>query len=304
MKNTGERFGRHLRETLSAFFRYTRRDQRGLILLGIVAGGALLFPLQRNPEISAAIADKADSLIASRNGLSPEENRFFRSGDSLPARDSLFRFDPNRASAENFVRLGFSEKQAAAILRYRAAGAVFRKPEDFGRCHVVSDRMYARLAPYIDLPRNPAADRKSKETVGLKPVKTELNRADSAALRAVRGIGEVLCRRILDYRKRLGGFVRKSQLLEIRGITEANFPGIAEQIYVDSAVIQKIDINFAPANTLSRHPYFTASMVKRIEDGRKTKGGWNTLKEMTDEDILLPDEAERVSPYAAFGRLR
>ena len=44
-----------------------------------------------------------------------------------------FRFDPNTVSAEDLQRLGFSERQAAAILRYREAGGRFRRKADFAK---------------------------------------------------------------------------------------------------------------------------------------------------------------------------
>ncbi|MCD8186688.1 MAG: helix-hairpin-helix domain-containing protein [Rikenellaceae bacterium] len=135
---------------------------------------------------------------------------------------------------------------------------------------------------------------------GEVPVYIELNRADSAALCTVRGIGPVLSGRIMRYRERLGGFVRKSQLWEVRGITEENFTAISAQFFLDTAGIQKINLNFAPANSLRAHPYFTASMIDRITGARQTKGGWKTLRELVEKDILLPDEAERVAPYVVF----
>ena len=48
--------------------------------------------------------------------------------------------------------------------------------------------LYARLEPYIEIP------------------KLELNTADSTALVALRGIGPYYARKILAYRDRLGGF--------------------------------------------------------------------------------------------------
>lgn len=65
--------------------------------------------------------------------------------------DSLFFFDPNTIGLSGLQKLGFSEKQARVILNYRAAGAVFRRKEDFARCYTVSDAMYEKLAPYIKI---------------------------------------------------------------------------------------------------------------------------------------------------------
>lgn len=61
----------------------------------------------------------------------------------------LFEFDPNTVDYRALRRLGFSKQDAAGVLRYRAAGKVFRIAEDFAACYQVSDSMYDRLEPYI-----------------------------------------------------------------------------------------------------------------------------------------------------------
>jgi len=48
----------------------------------------------------------------------------------IPKTKELFKFDPNTLDSSGWVALGFSPKQAAAIIKYRNAGAEFRKPED------------------------------------------------------------------------------------------------------------------------------------------------------------------------------
>jgi len=135
---------------------------------------------------------------------------------------------------------------------------------------------------------------------GKPAVYIELNTADSAKLCTVKGIGPVISANIVRHRNRLGGFVRKNQLKEVWGITEENFGPISAQFFIDTAVIQKINLNFAPANSLRSHPYFSRSMEERILEARKLKGGWKQLRELVDNDILLPDEAEKVAPYVVF----
>ena len=84
-----------------------------------------------------------------------------------------FPFDPNAVTLEELVRLGLSERQAQSILNYREKGGRFRSKEDFKKMYVVSDSLYERLEPFIDIP------------------KLELNAADSAALATLQGIGNL-----------------------------------------------------------------------------------------------------------------
>ena len=130
-----------------------------------------------------------------------------------------FAFDPNTVSEADLQRLGLSERQAASIENYRAKGGRFRSKADFQKMYVVSDTLFARLEPFIDIP------------------KLELNAADSTALVSLRGIGPWYARKIMDYRARLGGFYDLAQLREIEGIDEERFAGLADQLRVDPSKI-------------------------------------------------------------------
>lgn len=61
----------------------------------------------------------------------------------------------------------------------------------------------------------------------------ELNTADTTSLKTVRGIGSVFANRIVKYRKLIGGFHSKEELLKVYGIDEERYVGIAPQVWVD-----------------------------------------------------------------------
>ena len=48
----------------------------------------------------------------------------------ITADPELFTFDPNKATDSDFLRLGFSDKQIATILKYLDKGGVFRNKAD------------------------------------------------------------------------------------------------------------------------------------------------------------------------------
>jgi competence ComEA-like helix-hairpin-helix protein len=133
-----------------------------------------------------------------------------------------------------------------------------------------------------------------------RPTLVDLNTADSTALVSVSGIGALTASRIMEYRARLGGFAAVEQLAEIRGMTEQNYERIIEQIYIDPAVIQKIDINFAPAKTLAAHPYIKAEALRKLLKERQLKGGWRTPEELVDDNIFTAEELTKLVPYLLF----
>ncbi len=195
---------------------------------------------------------------------------------------------------ETLRAMGFSIRWSKAFVDcHRRRG--IRSVEEMSELNFIGDSIAALLAPWILFPA-PEADPFEE------PV--ELNRADSAALRSVYGIGEKTVVEILKYRERLGGFVRVEQLAEVKGVTEANYEKILQQIWCDSFQIRKIDINFAPAERLRDHPYLAPRTFRRLiskRQQRKLKGGWSTVEEMVEENILTPDEAQRLRPYLHFG---
>ena len=238
-------------------------------------------------------------------GHEPDRRR-----DEMPLETLSETFDPNNLDRDGFVNLGFSPAQADVIIRYRSSIGGFRRFEDFAKCYVVSDDMADALAPHMSFDSSVSADNEisSVDSVSVSSATgsdlIEINGADSATLRSVSGIGEVLVVRIMEYRDRLGGFVDKAQLAEIQGMYEDNFRRICEQIRVDSCKIQKIDVNFAPHKTLVEqmgdHPYVTDRMLRKLLKNRQLKGGWSTIGDMVDENIMTEDEALKLAPYLMF----
>ena len=209
-----------------------------------------------------------------------------RSGSGMAKRSGTariyesFAFNPNTVSLEDLVRLGLSPRQAESIENYRSKGGRFRSKADFQKMYVVSDTLFARLEPYIDIP------------------KLELNVADSAALVSLRGIGPWYARKILDYRDRLGGFVAKEQLLEIDGIDADRLAGFSDEVTVDPSRIRRIDLWNAPDSVLARHPYLGPKGARSIVRYRELYDSTRrTLPDLARERVLAEENIEKLKKY-------
>lgn len=158
--------------------------------------------------------------------------------EALPPRKvESFRFDPNTVSVDELCRLGFSPKQAQSIENYRNKGGRFRRKEDFAKSFVVSDSIYRRLESYIDIPL------------------VDLNRADSAALDALPGIGGWFASRIIGHRNALGGYSYKEQLMDIYRFDREKYEALADLVTVDSSAVKPYRLWTLPADSLRLHPY-------------------------------------------------
>ena len=200
------------------------------------------------------------------------------------------KFAIDTVGVEYLRLIGFSTRQAEALIEYRKRGGGIFSMNELRDCYVVSEEMADSLEYFVILSvRDPHK--------GL----VEINSADSATLRKVRGIGEKTVVAVMEYRKLLGGFVKKEQISELECVTSENFERISEQIYCDSCKISKIDINFAPASDFERHPYMTQQAVERIIETRELKGGWNSIEEMQMDNIFTEEQAKAIAPYLLFG---
>ncbi len=241
--------------------------------------------------------------IGSEYALKPFEhkNQSKNKHDDTPKRSQVveyFEFMPDTTGIVTFVRLGFSPRQAEVIINFRNACGGFHSAEEFERCYVVSDSVAERLRPWAKYLAK--ADSTQRDSTHTSAFLIEINSADSALLCSVRGIGAVSATAIIDYRQRLGGFYSVEQLAEIPQVTEQNFERILSQIWCDSCEIQKIDINFAPASELLRHPYLNSKQVRKLLKERQLKGGWCSQADFNNDKILDPKQQAKLAPYLIF----
>jgi DNA uptake protein ComE-like DNA-binding protein len=188
-----------------------------------------------------------------------------------------FRFDPNTAGQEDLMRLGFSEKQAAAIVNYRAKGGRFRRKEDFAKSFVVADSVYKRLEPYISIP------------------KIDINKADSAAFDTLPGIGGYFAARMVSYRAELGGYSFPEQLMDIWHFDREKYDGLKDLVFCSPPA--PFGLWTLPADSLRRHPYIRSWQAARsivLFRDNTPREGW-TVEAIAAAGILPEEDARRLS---------
>ena len=200
--------------------------------------------------------------------------------DNVPTRNvESFRFNPNTVTEEELCRLGFSPKQAASIAEYRNKGGRFRRKSDFARSFVVSDSIYRRLEPYVDIPL------------------IDLNLADSAAFDSLPGIGGWFASKMVAYRKELGGYSYKEQLMDIWKFDREKYDKLSDLITIDTAYIKPYPLWTHPADSLRKHPYIrnyeTARAIVLFRENNPPDSC--TVPALARAGILSPDLADKLS---------
>ena len=64
---------------------------------------------------------------------------------------TYFVFDPNKIGVEDWLRLGFTEKQAQSIELYKQKGGKFYRPQDLMRLYVMDEEHYYKLKPFVKI---------------------------------------------------------------------------------------------------------------------------------------------------------
>ena len=190
-----------------------------------------------------------------------------------------FRFDPNTVSLEDLGRLGFSPKQAQSIIAYRQKGGRFRRKADFAKSYVVSDSVYKRLEPFIDIPL------------------LDLNLADSADFDALPGVGGWFASKMVAYRDALKGYSYKEQLMDIWKFDQQKYDALSDLITVGPRNITPYHLWSLPADSLCKHPYIrnyeTARAIVLFRESTPREK-WS-VSAIEKAGILAPEYAGKLS---------
>jgi competence protein ComEA len=218
----------------------------------------------------------------------------------------LFNFDPNTLDVDGWQTLGLSRKQSQSIINYTKKGGKFYKPEDLQKMYTISPEMYKKILPYVKIANQPnSASTKyipfeKKEYVKKAPVVVDINKADSAQLDEIKGIGGAFANRILKYRERLGGFYKKEQLMEVYGLDSTKYAEIEGQVSVSAVPLKMININTATFNDMKSSPYLSYKQINAIIQYRKQHGNYSNPSDLKKIVILNQQLIDKITPYISF----
>lgn len=207
-------------ERLTPAERHAAAVVAGAWALGAVAG-ALGWDQALIADAEARLHPPVPTVAQLAARLGPRDLRvdLYAAGLTLAAQRRLATagpapVDPNRAGRVEWDRLpGIGPRTAGAILAHRDAHGPFRVPEDLLAVRGIGPRTLERLAPWLAWSVPPPG---GAEAAGAVP--PDLNGADARLLASVPGIGTKLAERVIEERRRLGGFRSWDDVLDIRGI--------------------------------------------------------------------------------------
>lgn len=188
--------------------------------------------------------------------LLPEAGNTFRSGkfQSYDKKEITVskKFNPDRLSASEWMKMGFSEKQAEAILKYRNyLGGSFVSKEKFKECFIISSETYSRLESYLMLPlKTPDHFKNYSQRDGMKS-HISYHVFDPNALDAtgwqVLGFSEKQAQTIVNYRDRnlRGSFKTLDEIQKCFVISPEKFQELKPYIKLNPTVDKKQETDFS-----------------------------------------------------------
>ncbi|MEP7376019.1 MAG: helix-hairpin-helix domain-containing protein [Chitinophagaceae bacterium] len=219
---------------------------------------------------------------------------------------SLFQFDPNTATADDWKKLGLGDKTIHTIENYLTKGGHFGKPEDLQRIYGLKPREFEKLKPYIAIQKV----KNRYETTTLKPSSRDhssyvgreiqhidINESDTSAWIALPGIGSKLASRIITFRQKIGGFHSVFQVAETYGIPDSTFQKIKPYLETGNTPVKKININTADVNTLKAHPYIKWNIANAIMQFRQQHGDYKTVEDLKQIHSIEEEVYKHIAPY-------
>ncbi|MPS66060.1 MAG: hypothetical protein DI622_17750 [Chryseobacterium sp.] len=173
-------------------------------------------------------------------------------------------FDPNTLDLEGWKSFGFSDKQSQTIINYRDRNlkGSFKSLEDLQKCFVISDKKFEEMKPFIRLSSAPNNDKIKQQE------KTDFSKVDLNAITFKQliefGFDEKAAGSMIGFRKKLGGFVNKEQILTTYNIDPELTEKLLAIAQLNTSNVQKYTLTEAPEEWLRNHPYFKYSADKII----------------------------------------
>jgi competence protein ComEA len=276
-----------------------------VLVLSLVAPRVIKSSLAENDDYRLEDAKMLDSLV-----VLLEKDKSEQQIESKKV-TKLHRFNPNKATVLELVELGFKEKIAQRIIKYRTKGGSFAIKSDLYKIYGIDSSLVRSLLNYIELPEQASYaevkrpkknllvnSSKSSETDLVELPNFDINRADTSTLQTIKGIGSVLSNRIIDFRNKLGGFMLLDQLYEVYNLDSTVALRLIDKIFIDPEFTpEKLFINLASEKELAGHPYISWQQARLIIAYRNQHGDFSSGLDLLKVYAVEESDVRKLGSY-------
>lgn len=211
---------------------------------------------------------------------------------------TLFEFNPNTISKEQWEQLGVSKFAAERLVNYVAKGGKFKSKSDLLKTYGFTQEDFERLEPYIkiDSIANVKPVNNTVPDIAINRVTTNINTASKEQFMQL-GFSADNAMRIIKFRENAGGIYSSEQLTSLFGIDMAVLSEAQPFLVADENEIVKLNINTATTSTLAAHIYISDEMAQAIVDYRNATGKFYSLSEIRKVPGMYAGLFEKLKPY-------
>jgi competence protein ComEA len=296
------------------YFGFSQREVNGflgiILLLILLVGGPYIFramPDRYDPSTDQVLLD---NLVAQ---MEAKRQTSLTAPPVVPVK--LYNFDPNQVGEAEWQQMGVPRGVAQRIIKYRSKAGDYRYKSDLKKIYGLTDSLYQRLYPFIDLPsekpariayESPSAKANTRrESDRERPVRArvaitrfDLNLADTLQLKQIRGIGSKLSARIVLFRERLGGFHQFDQISEVYGLPPEVVDSLRKYSFVQPGFSpDPISLNFYTVDQLRNHPYISLPIARAILAYRDQHGHYKQIEDIQNIKLMEKELFHKLRPY-------
>ena len=159
-----------------------------------------------------------------------------------------------------------------------------------------------KSVPAAHVTEIPVASQKA-DTMSIRPRKfdvftqVDINKADTTELMRIPGIGTYRANKIVEYRRKLGGFQNAEQVMEACELPDS----VLQWVWVSPDVpTRKLNVNKLSLQRLMNHPYISFYQARAMVEYRKAFGNIKGIEDLKGLEGFTPLKIEKLQPYLEF----
>lgn len=282
----------------------SKRSKNGVLIVILIALIVVFIP-----RVLQALSQKEVFEISSEDIKILKEEQFQRKNKQFYKKSSFskkkfsrppHKFDPNTYSERDWLNLGLSQKQVAIVLKFTERG--ISSNEQLQKIFVIPTQLFELIKDSTFYTKKVFEKNHSQTFQAKKKVKiiVNVNTANQEELESIPGVGSFYAKNIIKYRDRLGGFVKKEQLLEVWKMDLDKYNAIEEFIFINPKDIREIHLNNTTTEELKQHPYFNWNIANSIVKMKTQKTAFKSIDEIKESVLIDEEFFEKIKPYLSL----
>ncbi|NGZ88711.1 ComEA family DNA-binding protein [Psychroflexus maritimus] len=281
-----------------------KSQQKGILVLLFLMIAAISYYafVQLNPESKSYNQVKVDAKL---NALQKKIDSLHQIKEEEANKPKIYPFNPNFLTDFRGYQLGMTTEEIDRLIDYRATNQWVNSAKEFQQVTKVSDSLLKKIEIYFKFPdfvkRKNTQQNTKKSSATF--VKKDINKATIDELTAVKGIGDVLGKRIIYQRNQLGEFIDLIQLKDVWGLKYEVRQELEKRYFANPPEgFKKLELNKVSVIELSELPYFNYELAREVINFRQLNEGISTFDDLAKIQDFPYHKIDRIKLYLVINK--